>query len=103
MSSVQLPGEPSHKLLLGRLYHAGIKLSALCETFEVDPKNLHRWGQALGAWWGVKPVTSYRTPKPGGSWMRLGVAKLLESEKLASGFGSGGRRPKGPDLNISED
>ena len=61
MSSVQLPGDPSHKLLLGRLYHTGIKLSALCETFEVEPKTLRRWGQALGGWWGVKPVTSYRT------------------------------------------
>ena len=45
---------------------------------------------------GLKPVTSYRTPKPGGSWMRLGVAKLLESEKLASGFAA----TKASDLNV---
>ena len=41
------PEAPSFKLLLGRLYNAGLKLSALCESFGVDPKTVRRWGQAL--------------------------------------------------------
>ena len=39
--------DPAFKLLLGRLYNSGVKLSALCESFEVDPKTLRRWGKAL--------------------------------------------------------
>ena len=41
------PEDPAFKLLLGRLYNAGVKLSALCESFEVDPKTIRRWGKAL--------------------------------------------------------
>jgi len=39
--------DPAFKLLLARLYNSGIKLSALCESFEVDPKTVRRWGKAL--------------------------------------------------------
>ncbi len=39
--------DPAFKLLLARLYNSGVKLSALCESFEVDPKTLRRWGKAL--------------------------------------------------------
>ena len=39
--------DPAFKLLLARLYNARIKLSALCETFQVDPKTIRRWGKAL--------------------------------------------------------
>lgn len=41
------PQDPACKLLLGRLYNSGVKLSALCQSFEVDPKTVRRWGQAL--------------------------------------------------------
>ena len=41
------PSDPGFKLLLGRLYNAGVKLSTICESFEVDPKTVRRWGQAL--------------------------------------------------------
>jgi hypothetical protein len=39
--------DPSFKLLLARLYNARVKLSTLCETFQVDPKTIRRWGKAL--------------------------------------------------------
>ena len=39
--------DPAFKLLLARLYNARVKLSALCETFQVDPKTIRRWGKAL--------------------------------------------------------
>ncbi len=39
--------DPAFKLLLARLYNAKIKLSALCESFRVDPKTIRRWGKAL--------------------------------------------------------
>ena len=39
--------DPAWKLLLGRLCNAGVKLKALCETFEVDPKTVRRWGRVL--------------------------------------------------------
>lgn len=38
---------PAFKLLLARLYNAKVKLSALCESFQVDPKTIRRWGKAL--------------------------------------------------------
>ncbi len=38
---------PAFKLLLARLYNAKVKLSALCESFKVDPKTIRRWGKAL--------------------------------------------------------
>lgn len=41
------PSDPGFQLLLGRLYNAGVKLSAICESFAVDPKTVRRWGQAL--------------------------------------------------------
>lgn len=41
------PSDPGFKLLLARLYNAGVKLSAIGESFEVDPKTVRRWGQAL--------------------------------------------------------
>jgi hypothetical protein len=40
-------GDPAFKLLLARLYNAKVKLSALCESFQVDPKTIRRWGKAL--------------------------------------------------------
>ena len=39
--------DPAFKLLLARLYNAGVKLSAMCESFQVDPKTIRRWGKAL--------------------------------------------------------
>jgi len=39
--------DPAFKLLWARRYNAGVKLSALCESFEVDPKTIRRWGKAL--------------------------------------------------------
>lgn len=41
------PEDPAYKLLLGRLYNAGVKLKALCESFAVDAKTVRRWGAAL--------------------------------------------------------
>jgi hypothetical protein len=41
------PEDPARKLLLGRLYNSGVKLRALCERFEVDPKTVRRWGEVL--------------------------------------------------------
>lgn len=39
--------DPAFKLLLARLYNAKVKLGALCESFQVDPKTIRRWGKAL--------------------------------------------------------
>jgi hypothetical protein len=39
--------DPAFKLLLARLYNAKVKLSALCESFQVDPKTIRRWAKAL--------------------------------------------------------
>jgi len=39
--------DPAFKLLLARLYNARVKLSALCDSFQVDPKTIRRWGKAL--------------------------------------------------------
>ena len=41
------PEDPAFKLLLARLYNAKVKLGALCESFQVDPKTIRRWGKAL--------------------------------------------------------
>ena len=41
------PQTPAYKLLLGRLYNSGVKLLALCESFQVAPKTIRRWGNAL--------------------------------------------------------
>ena len=41
------PEAPAFKLLLARLYNSGVKLSAMCESFQVDPKTIRRWGKAL--------------------------------------------------------
>lgn len=41
------PEDPACKLLLGRLYNSGVKLRALCESFEVAPKTIRRWGKVL--------------------------------------------------------
>jgi len=38
---------PSYKLLVARLYNAGVKVRVLCETFGVDRKTMKRWGDAL--------------------------------------------------------
>ena len=35
------------KLLVGRLYNAGLKKGRLQRQFEVDPKTMKRWGEAL--------------------------------------------------------
>jgi hypothetical protein len=39
--------DPSFKLLVGRLYNAGLNRRVLAETFQIDPKTIRRWGQAL--------------------------------------------------------
>ena len=39
--------DPSFKLLIGRLCNAGINLSALCKTFQVDPKTVRGWAKVL--------------------------------------------------------
>jgi hypothetical protein len=38
---------PAFKLLVARLYNAGVKGSALQRSFKVDRKTMQRWGQAL--------------------------------------------------------
>jgi|ERR1035437_8892970 hypothetical protein len=38
---------PAFKLLIGRLYNAGVKGLALRQSFRVDRKTMQRWGQAL--------------------------------------------------------
>jgi DNA-binding transcriptional regulator YiaG len=38
---------PAFKLLVARLYNAGVKGVALARTFQVDRKTMQRWGQAL--------------------------------------------------------
>ena len=38
---------PAFKLLIGRLYNAGVKGLALRQNFRVDRKTMQRWGQAL--------------------------------------------------------
>ena len=38
---------PSFKLLVARLYNAGVKVRVLSETFEVDRKTMKRWADAL--------------------------------------------------------
>jgi len=39
--------DPNFKMLVGRLYNAGLNLGVLQRTFQVDPKTMVRWGQAL--------------------------------------------------------
>ena len=34
------------KILVGRLYNAGLKIGCLQRQFEVDPKTMKRWGEA---------------------------------------------------------
>ena len=41
------PQDPNYKLLVGRLYNAGLSVKALEATFQVDRKTMRRWGQAL--------------------------------------------------------
>tara|TARA_B000000460_G_C21528524_1_gene399490 strand:+ start:220 stop:2562 length:2343 start_codon:yes stop_codon:yes gene_type:complete len=38
---------PNFKMLLGRLYNAGLNRKVLTETFTVDLKTIRRWGRAL--------------------------------------------------------
>ena len=45
-----VPGDrndPNFKMLVGRLYNAGLSLRVLQRTFQVDPKTIQRWGRAL--------------------------------------------------------
>ncbi len=35
------------KLMIAHLYNAGVKVIALVEAFEVDPKTMRHWGRAL--------------------------------------------------------
>ena len=37
--------DPAFKHLLARIYNARVKLNALCESFQVDPKTIRRWGR----------------------------------------------------------
>lgn len=39
--------DPSFKMLVGRLYNARLNLRVLRQTFQVDPKTIKRWGNAL--------------------------------------------------------
>ena len=39
--------DPNFKMLVGRLYNAGLSLLVLQRTFQVDPKTIRRWGRAL--------------------------------------------------------
>jgi len=41
------PKEPDFKMLVGRLYNAGVSLKALQHTFQSDAKTIGRWGRAL--------------------------------------------------------
>ena len=41
------PEAPSFKMLVGRLYNAGLNRRVLAETFSVDPKTMRKWGRAL--------------------------------------------------------
>ena len=38
---------PAFKMLIGRLFNAGVRLSTLHQFFDVDPKTTRRWGRAL--------------------------------------------------------
>jgi len=40
-------GHPEYKLLLARLFNAGVKAKALEDDFGVDHKTMKRWGSAL--------------------------------------------------------
>ena len=40
-------GDPEYKLLLARLFNAGVKAKALEDVFGVDHKTMKRWGSAL--------------------------------------------------------
>src|SRR5512143_4022831 len=39
--------EPSFKMLVGRLYNAGVSVRVLQQTFQTDAKTIQRWGRAL--------------------------------------------------------
>ncbi len=39
--------EPSFKMLVGRLYNAGVSVGVLQQTFHADGKTIQRWGRAL--------------------------------------------------------
>ena len=41
------PNDPNFKMLMGRLYNAGVSARVLQRTFERDPKTIRRWGRAL--------------------------------------------------------
>lgn len=41
------PKEPSFKMLVGRLYNAGVSLIVLQQTFQTAAKTIRRWGRAL--------------------------------------------------------
>jgi uncharacterized protein with von Willebrand factor type A (vWA) domain len=40
-------GDANFRMLVGRLYNAGLKRRVLAETFQVDPKTMRKWGRAL--------------------------------------------------------
>jgi len=39
--------DPNFKMLVGRLYNCGLNLVVLQRTFEVDPRTIQRWAEAL--------------------------------------------------------
>ena len=41
------PSDLRHKMLIGRLYNGGAKLSVLQERFNHDPRTIKRWAQAI--------------------------------------------------------
>lgn len=44
-----LPTNHAFKLMVARLYNAGVKARSLSEAFEVDRKTMQRWGRALNS------------------------------------------------------
>ena len=38
---------PAYRLLVARLYNAGLRVQTLAEVFGIDPKTMRRWGRAL--------------------------------------------------------
>jgi hypothetical protein len=51
---------PAFKLLVARLYNAGVNGSALQRSFHVDRKTMQRWGQALQGGPDPRPVYQFR-------------------------------------------
>ena len=86
-----IPESPACKLLLARLYNAGVKVKSLCETFGFDPKTIRRWGQALrrGDAEGLIGVLEGRSSRrkltaPVESFVRLRLPELLAQRRYGA-------------------